>query len=157
MSSKNMSLTVNVTVTAATDSQGNVTGLAATYALGSSDPQPIAGQTVVNANGTINLNALNKVSGNFKDNTDISWNFVFPSLPVGSISLFSPKSQSIAIQPWDKDMVPSDGGTSNQLCLEDKGKANASYTYGILLAWQPAAGTLPQLFLLDPGIVNRRP
>lgn len=155
MSKKNMQVSVIVTVAATTDAAGAVTGVSATYAQGETEPLPVAGKTVVAADGSIDLNALDKASGSYRANTDISWTVNFPALRDGMLSLLSPKTQSIAIQPWDRDMVPSASGSATQLELEDKGRANASYTYAILLAWQPGAGGLPRLFMLDPPIVNR--
>lgn len=151
--SKNMSVAVTVTVSVKFDSNGVATA-SATYAQGATDPGQAGSDPVVSSEGSINLQNLAYDKHKYKLNTDITWNFTFPALPAGTISVLNPAQDAIVIQPYDQKMNAGRDGTANQIALQDQGKADASYTYALLLAYQPPTG-LPQIIMLDPPIVNR--
>jgi hypothetical protein len=159
--SKDMVLVVTVTVSGTIDSDNKMI-CSAKYAMASSVPPTSSGSVVVEPNGNIDLNALNKTSG-FTEGTDIY--FMLEGTvdgPKGAVPVFfkTPADKAAKITgPKGKKcgITRHLPGTRNatMLLLDDFDTAGYTYDYALNLVAYADPEAKAAHGVLDPGIVDR--
>lgn len=163
--SNDMSIDVTVTVSGSYDLSSNPPPTISAAYSGSTTPSPIAGQSVILPNGNINLNQLNKSSGNYSNATKIKFSLAGSVTSVSDPSgnpiypEFPSDGDSVSIVP--ANMTPFRGSgvptnwaqnkdDSTDVTITDPDTDGANYNYALYVVLNGV--TCP----IDPSIMNRR-